>query len=40
VTIPASTPLGTDYLIRVTSGSFAACTDMSNGTFSISAAGG
>ena len=40
VTIPASTPLGTDYLIQVTSGSYAACTDMSNGTFSISATGG
>ena len=40
VTIPASTPQGTDYLIRVTSGTYAACTDTSNGTFAISAAGG
>jgi len=37
VTIPAGTPLGPDYTIRVTSGSYAACTDTSNGTFAISA---
>jgi|GEM_PF-839741 len=38
VTLPASTPLGSDYKIRVTSASYSACTDMSNGTFTISAA--
>jgi len=40
VTIPASTPLGTDYTIKVTSGSYAACMDTSNGMFAISASGG
>ena len=40
VTIPAGTPLGPDYTIRVTSGSYATCTDTSNGTFAIRAAGG
>src|SRR5690606_23346931 len=38
VPIPASTPLGSDYTIRVTSVSYAACTDTSDGAFSISAA--
>ena len=37
VTIPPGTPLGPDYTIRITSGSYAACTDTSNGTFAISA---
>lgn len=37
VTIPASTPLGSDYTIRISSTSYAACTDTSNGPFSISA---
>ena len=40
VTIPAGTPVGPDYTIRVTSGSYATCTDTSNGTFAIRAAGG
>ncbi len=35
VTIPSATPLGADYSIRVTSGSYSACTDTSNGMFSI-----
>ncbi len=39
VVIPSSTPLGTDYTIRVTSTSYPACTDASNGTFTISASG-
>lgn len=39
VTIPASTPLGADYKIRVTSASYAACTDTSDGIFTISASG-
>jgi len=38
VTIPPSTPLGSDYKIRVTSASYPACTDTSYGAFSISAA--
>ncbi|OPZ45111.1 MAG: translocation protein TolB [Euryarchaeota archaeon ADurb.BinA087] len=37
VPIPAATPLGSDYQIRVTSASFAACTDTSDGFFGISA---
>ena len=37
VTIPAGTPLGSDYTIKVTSVSFAACTDTSDGVFGISA---
>jgi len=36
VTIPSTTPLGSDYQIRVTSSSYPACTDMSNGLFTIS----
>jgi len=39
LTFPLYTPLGDDYQIRVTSTSFAACTDTSNGMFSISASG-
>ena len=39
VTVPAGTPVGSDYMIRVTSGSYAACTDTSNGMFTISATG-
>jgi hypothetical protein len=39
VMIPASTPLGSDYKIRVTSASYSACTDMSDGTFAIRAPG-
>ncbi len=35
VPIPAATPLGSDYQIRVTSGSFTACTDTSDGFFGI-----
>jgi len=35
VTIPSATPLGADYSIRVTSSSYSACTDTSNGKFSI-----
>ena len=35
VTIPSTTPLGADYSIRVTSSSYSACTDMSDGMFSI-----
>ncbi len=37
VTIPASTPPGADYEIRVTSASYSACFDVSNGTFTIGA---
>jgi len=40
VIIPAGTPMGSDYMIRVTSGSYTGCTDTSNGTFAISATGG
>jgi len=36
VTIPGSTPNGSDYLIRVSSTSYPACFDTSNGTFTIS----
>jgi hypothetical protein len=39
VTIPASTPLGSDYSIRVTSANYPACTDTSNTSFTISAPG-
>jgi hypothetical protein len=39
VTIPASTPPGSDYSIRVSSTTYAACTDTSKGTFSISVPG-
>jgi|GEM_PF-328872 len=37
VIIPAGTPMGSDYKITVTSGSYAACTDTSNESFAISA---
>jgi len=37
VTIPASTPPGSDYSIRVTSASYPACVDASNGMFTIGA---
>ena len=40
LTFPANTPLGNDYRIRVTSTTYSACTDMSNGFFAISASGG
>ncbi|OPZ44313.1 MAG: hypothetical protein BWY93_00610 [Euryarchaeota archaeon ADurb.BinA087] len=36
VTIPGSTPTGSDYLIQVASTSYPACFDTSNGTFTIS----
>jgi len=36
VPIPSSTPLGSDYTIRVTSTNYPACTDVSNGMFAIS----
>ncbi|HPX73424.1 MAG TPA: hypothetical protein PKW51_05910 [Methanoregulaceae archaeon] len=36
VTIPGSTPTGSDYLIQVASTSYPACFDASNGTFTIS----
>jgi hypothetical protein len=36
VTIPYNAPLGSDYTIRVTSTTYASCTDMSNGPFGIS----
>jgi len=36
VPIPSSTPLGSDYSIRITSTRYPACTDVSNGTFAIS----
>ena len=36
LTVPSGTPLGTDYLIRVTSTSDPAITDTSNGPFTIS----
>ncbi len=39
VPIPASTPLGSDYKIRVTSTRYAACTDTSDNSFTISAPG-
>ncbi len=39
VNIPASTPLGSDYKIRVSSTSYTACTDSSDGLFTISALG-
>ncbi len=35
VTIPASTPTGSDYSIRVASASYPSCNDMSNTTFTI-----
>jgi len=38
LTFPANTPLGTDYRIRVTSTSYPACTDTSNGMFTIGGA--
>ena len=40
LTFPANTPLGNDYRICVTSTTYSACTDMSNGFFAISASGG
>ena len=39
VTIPASTPTGSDYTIRVASASHPACFDASNGMFAIGAPG-
>ncbi len=36
LTFPANTPLGNDYRIRITSTSYPACTDTSNGMFAIS----
>jgi len=39
VTIPASTPPGSEYRIRVASASYPACFDASNGTFSIGVPG-
>ena len=39
VTIPATTPTGSDYRIRVASASYPACFDASNGTFSIGVPG-
>ncbi len=35
LTFPANTPLGNDYRIRITSTSYPACTDTSNGMFAI-----
>jgi len=37
LTFPGNTPVGNDYRIRVTSTSYPACTDMSDGMFAISA---
>lgn len=39
VIIPVGTPPGSDYKIRVTSASYAACTDTSDGFFTINASG-
>jgi len=39
VPIPSYTPQGNDYWIRITSTKYPACTDASNGSFTISASG-
>ena len=38
LTIPYTIPVGSDYVIRVTSNTYAACTDTSNAPFTISSA--